>query len=141
MSRPEPSRMTLQPSMATIIILAFLVSLGASMQAVELVLADPFFIFHPVDPLPGTIPPTITIVSPQNNQTYYTDKVVICFNVSKPQLGNCETAIIEVKYTIDSVTTEAFSIWRQTGGEGVSASSSWAVPEFDTIFTSPSLSR
>ena len=104
-------------------------------QTVEVADADPFFIFHQVDPVPGTIPPTIAIFSPQNNQEYHSDKVIISFNVSKPQLGKCDTAIIEVKYTIDKDTTTAFSIWR-----GGSASNSWAVPEFDTIFTSPSLS-
>ena len=121
--------------LATTIILATILTLVLVIQVVEVADADPFFIFHPVDPIPGTIPPCVTIVSPQNNQTYYSDRIGISFNVSKPQLGNFSTAIIEVKYTLDKDTTKAFSIWR-----GGSASNSWAVPEFDTIFTSPSLS-
>ena len=105
------------------------------LQVVEVTDADPFFIFHEVDPVPGTIPPSITIFSPQNNQTYYSDRIIISFNVSKPQLGNNSTAIIDVKFTLDKDTTEAFSIWR-----GGSASNANAVPEFDTVFTSPLLS-
>ena len=105
-------------------------------EVVKVVEADPFWIFKTVDPVPGTIPPTVTIISPKNNQEYYSDRIVISFNVSKPHLGTCETAITNVKYTLDSDTTEAFSIWR-----GGSASNSWAVPEFDTTFTSPFLTE
>ncbi len=120
--------------LATTIIITILASVLV-MQVVEVTNADPFFIFHEVDPVPGTIPPSITIFSPQNNQTYYSDRIIISFNVSKPQLGNNSTAIIDVKFTLDKDTTEAFSIWR-----GGSASNSNAVPEFDTIFSSLSLS-
>lgn len=113
----------------------FAVAILMGIQAVETVDADPFFIFHQVDPVPGTIPSTITIFSPQNNQTYHSDRIIVSFNVSKPQLGNNSTAIIDVKYTLDKDTTEAFSIWR-----GGSASNANAVPEFDTVFTSAPLS-
>jgi hypothetical protein len=119
----------------TVFTVVFAVSILIGIQAVETADADPFFIFHQVDPVPGTIPATITIFSPQNNQTYHSDRIIISFNVSKPQLGNNCTAIIDVKYTLDKDTTEAFSIWR-----GGSASNANAVPEFDTVFTSPSLS-
>jgi hypothetical protein len=37
---------------------------------VEVAKADPFFMWTPVDPPPGSIPPTITILSPQNNTIY-----------------------------------------------------------------------
>ena len=120
--------------MATIIILAFLISLVDGMQVVEVAKANPFFIFHQVDPVPGTIPPNITISSPQNNTVCSSDKITVSFNVSRPQLGTCDTAIIDIKYTLDSETIQAFTIWR-----GGSASNSWAIPEFNTTFTSPSL--
>ena len=126
--------------LATTIILSTILALAVGIHAVEVVNADPFFIFHQVDPVPGTTLPSITILSPQNNQEYHSDKVIINFNVSKPQLGTCDTAIIEVKYIIDGKSNETFTIWRQEG-HTVGASSSNAVPEFDTIFTSPSLSQ
>jgi hypothetical protein len=121
--------------MATIIILAFLISLVAGMQVFEVTKADPFFIFKTIDPIPGTIPPNILIFSPQNNTVYSSDKITVSFNVSKPQLGTCETAIIDIKYTLDDETVQAFTIWR-----GGSASNSWAIPEFNTTFTLPTLS-
>jgi hypothetical protein len=106
------------------------------MTVVEVGNANPFFIFHEIDPIAGTIPPNVVILSPQNNQTSYTDRVVISFNVTRPFLGNNDTAIIDVKYILDGETTQAFSIWH-----GGSASNANAVPEFDTTFTSPLLTR
>jgi hypothetical protein len=52
---------------AVIAILFILISLLAGPQIAKVAKADPFFIFHQVDPVPGTIPPTITILSPQSN--------------------------------------------------------------------------
>ena len=120
--------------MATITILVFLISLVHGLLVVDVAKANPFFIFHQVDPVPGTIPPNITISSPQNNTVHYSAKISVSFNVSRPLLGTCNTAIIDIKYTLDSETTQAFSIWR-----GGSASNGWAIPEFNTTFTSPSL--
>jgi hypothetical protein len=120
---------------ATIIPTTFLILLVFGIQILEAAKANPFFIFHQVDPIPGTIPPSTTISNPQNNTVYSPDKITVSFNVSRPQLGTCNTAIIDVKYTLDGETTQAFSIWR-----GGSASNGWATPEFNTTFTSPYLS-
>jgi hypothetical protein len=110
------------------LLLIFTLGLCAMTQVAD---ANPFFIFHQVDPDPATIPPVITIFSPQNDQEYYSDRVFISFNVSRPQLGSCHTALIDVKYVLDDETVQAFTIWRNG-----SASNSWAIPEFDTVFTS-----
>jgi hypothetical protein len=120
--------------MATIIISAFFVSLVAGMQVVEVAKANPFFAFNQIEPIPGTIPPNITIISPQNNTAYTSDKIAVIFNVSRPLLGTCNTAIIDIKYTLDNETTQAFTIW-----SGNSASNAWAIPEYYTTITSPSL--
>src|SRR5665647_1989934 len=112
--------------MAAIISLTLLILIAAGMQVIEVGKANPFFIFNQVDPVPGTIPPNITIISPQNNTIYSSDKISVSFNVSRPQLGTCNTAIIDIKYTLDNETVQAFTIWR-----GNSASNSYAIPEFN----------
>ena len=121
-------------ALAVILISTLLFSAVAGRELVKVAEANPFFIFEEIEPIQGTIPPTITISSPQNNIVYSSDEVTVSFHVDKPQLGTCGTAIINVTYTIDSKTVQAFSIWR-----GNSASSGWAVPEFDTNFTLTSL--
>ena len=120
-------------ALAIALILALSVSLmvGVFVKVVE---ADPFFIFKNIDPIPGTIPPNITISSPQNNTGYSSDKITVSFNVSKPQLGKFGTSIIDITYTLDNVTVQVFTIWK-----GESASSSSGIPEFNTTFTLPSL--
>jgi hypothetical protein len=62
------------------------------------------------------------------------------FNVSKPQLGNCSSEIIEVDYSVDNgvgigKNVEAFTIWKQNPGGGMGASSSSGIPEFNTNFS------
>ncbi len=116
--------------MAAIIILAFLVSLVAGMQGVEVAKANPFFIYNQIDPVPGTIPPNITISNPQNNTAYSSDKITVSFYVGRPQLGTCNAAIIDIKYVLDNETVQVFTIWR-----GNSASNSYAIPEYNTTFT------
>ena len=70
--------------MATVIILAFLISTVAGMHAVEVAKANPFFIFNQINAVPGTIPPNITIISPPNNTANSSDKITVSFNVSRP---------------------------------------------------------
>ena len=119
---------------AAIIISAFLFSLMAVTYPIGEVKANPFWIFNTIEPIPGTIPPNITILSPQNNTVYSSDEITVRFDVNRPQLDTCKSDIIDVKYTLDGETVQAFSIWR-----GGSASNSWAIPEFSTTFTPPSL--
>jgi hypothetical protein len=121
--------------MATIIILAFLISLVAGMHVVEVTKADPFWIFKHIDPIPGTIPPTITIFSPQNNTVYSSDTITVSFKVSKPQLTTWESSINEIEYTVDCrQTIQLFSIYNQE------VNNNNGIPEFNTTFTLPSLS-
>jgi hypothetical protein len=122
--------------MAIAIALALTISLASRMGDVKMAKANPFFIFNQIDPDPKTIPPKITISSPQNNTSYLPDQVIVNFEVDRPQLGSCNTAIIDVKYVLDNSPSQAFSIWR-----GGSASNGWAVPEFNTIFTLPWVPR
>jgi hypothetical protein len=119
---------------ATIAILLLLISLLAEIQVGKVAEADPFFIYKTVNPVPGTIPPIITILSPQNNTIYSPNEVIVSFNVSKPQLAAWDSSIIGVEYTSDNDTIQIFSIWKDG-----SASSASAIPEFNTTFALPSL--
>lgn len=119
------------------IVALLLASLAIGLQSVSLAYANPFFMFHKVDPVPGTIPPPIQISSPKDNITYSPENVTLSFNVDKPQLAGCRgAAIIGVEYILDGLTTQAFSIWR-----GGSASNSNAIPQYSTTVTLPDLSE
>ena len=120
--------------LATTIIIALIVTFVVGMQVIEVVVADPFWIYKIIDPIPGTIPPVITIISPLNNTTYPSDGIIASFNVSKPQLGTRASSIIDVTYTLDGETVQAFTIWKNG-----SASSGSGIPRFNTTFSLPSL--
>jgi hypothetical protein len=119
---------------ATITIL-FLVTSLLAMINVEVVNANPFFIFHQVDPVPGTIPPKIIMFNPQNSTVYSSDNITISFYVDKPKLDMHDSSIINITYTLDDKTVQAFTIWKDG-----SAGSDSGIPNFNTSFTSPPLS-
>ena len=117
-----------------IAVLLLVISILTEMSIVEIASANPFFMFNRIEPISGTIPPIITILSPQNNTSYSSNRIAVSFNVSN-QLDTHE-AIYEIQYAWDNgKNVNAFTIWK-----GGSASSSSAIPEFNTTFTSPSLS-
>jgi hypothetical protein len=111
-------------------------------QIVKTAEANPFFIYHQIDPLPGTNPPKITIFSPQNNTAYPSGNITISFHVDRPKLdmnGSSidiqRSSIINVTYTLDDKTEQAFTIWKNG-----SASSSSGIPNFNTSLNSPAVS-
>lgn len=109
-----------------------------AMINVEVVNADPFFIYRIIEPIPGTTPPQITIFSPQDNQVYSSNVIYLDFNVTRPHLNNCETEIIFVNYTVDDKTVQVYTIWPDTSwGRGFGTGS--GVPEFSTSLALPSL--
>jgi hypothetical protein len=107
---------------------------------VEVVEANPFWIFHQIEPRPDAIPPKITIFSPQNNTTYSSEKITLSFYVDKPKLdmnGSSidiqSSSIINITYTLDDKTEQAFTIWKNG-----SASSS-GISNFNTSLNCPAL--
>ena len=82
----------------------FLVSLVAVLF-VNVTEANPFsFFWTYIDPIPGTIPPTITIFSPQNNTHYTSNNIFFSFNTSKPQAPiPVDDGISEVRYSLDNI--------------------------------------
>lgn len=91
---------------ALTLILAFLISLVAGLLVVKVAKANPFIIFEPATPIPGTIPPVITVSSPENNTAYASNSVYLSFNISKPEPPiTLESGITTVRYTLDNNRT------------------------------------
>jgi len=59
--------------LALTLILVLLMSIMYGVQFVKVVEANPFFMFDYIEPIPGAIPPTITIYSPENSTVYYSE--------------------------------------------------------------------
>jgi hypothetical protein len=124
--------------MKRLTVIIVLISIFGLIQVVGVVDANPFWIYHFTDSVPGTTPPQITIFSPQNNQVYSSNVIYLHFNVTRPQLNNCETAIIFVNYTLDGKTDQLYTIWPDTS-QGRNFGSNSGVPEVSTSFTLPAL--
>lgn len=89
-------------ALAVMLVLSLLFLLAAGLLVVKEAKANAFFIFKSVDPIPGTIPPIITVSSPQNNAVYKSNTVYVSFNVSKPQPPmSLDAGISSVRYTLD----------------------------------------
>lgn len=93
-------------ALAVMLVLSLLFSLAAGLLVVKKAKANAFFIFTSVDPIPGTIPPIITVSSPQNNAVYKSNTVYVSFNISKPEPPtSLESGISSVRYTLDGNRT------------------------------------
>ena len=83
-----------------------LVSLVAGVLVVDVAKANPYSYFYTfIDPIPGTIPPTITVFSPQNNTTCNSN-ITISFNVSTPISPTGYYDIMQITYTLDNNITQ-----------------------------------
>lgn len=87
-----------------ILALVFCVAFGAQLCGFARANPYPFFGIPRVDPVPGTTPPLIVIVSPQNGTTYPSGGAVsLSFNVTKPQLATAhKTNVTWVYYLLDN---------------------------------------
>lgn len=93
-------------ALAVMLVLSLLFSLAVGLLVVKEAKANPFIIFKSVAPIPGTIPPIITVSSPQNNTVYKSNTVYISFNISKPEPPTpLESGITSVRYTLDANDT------------------------------------
>lgn len=102
---------------STFSLISLLIAIGFIGNAI----ANPFSFLEGkgIDPIPGTIPPTITISSPVNNSAYNSDSITLNLNVIKPQLTNAWSSIIYIGYTLDN--NKEVKLYSVTGDEpGVS---------------------
>jgi hypothetical protein len=122
-------------SIARITVVLILIFLLTGLQFSKPAEANPFWIYHLIEPIPGTIPPKIIMFSPQNSTVYSSDNITISFYVDKPKLELHDSSIINITYTLDGKTVQAFTIWKD-GGVGSDSGN----PNFNTSFTSAPLS-
>jgi hypothetical protein len=89
-------------TIALILILALLFSTVPCTQLFGLAAANPFELAGTVPPKPGTIPPSITVGTPENNSFYTTNQISLTFNVTLPQSNIASaTGISYVSYNAD----------------------------------------
>jgi hypothetical protein len=87
--------------------------------------ANPWFIFHKTEPIGGTIPPVIDILSPKNNTAYGSNTILFSFTVTGPKPPNNLPIGFRVidYYLDDNYTVLEYSI-------NVNSSSTPAVPQY-----------
>jgi hypothetical protein len=87
---------------AAAFILALLFSAVAGTFFANLATADPYVYVGDVPPKPDTVPPKISIFSPENNIAYNTNYVALTFNVSGPTGPTVNQPIVmEIYYKAD----------------------------------------
>jgi hypothetical protein len=108
-----------------------------SAEIIEMAHANPFYsIYAPVEPVPGTIPPSISINSPQNNTVYAQSEIAVSLFVKNAELAGWNSSITRVAYFLDTLPElEGYpvhtSFYPDRSGE---------VPELTTAFNLSSLS-
>ena len=98
-------------AMELAIISGLLVSLLVGVEFVSLAVANPYSFFWTwVDPIPGTIPPKITITSPKNYTTYSSGDLNFTVHVAKPETPTpMESYILHVHYYLDGIYHRVFN--------------------------------
>jgi hypothetical protein len=104
-------------ALAVTLVLSLLFSLEAGLLVVHEAKANPFIIFEATDPIPGTVPPIITVFCPQNNTVYHSGTVLLSFNVSKPQPPtSLDSGINFVRYILDGNYTALYFLNHYSSG-------------------------
>jgi len=115
-------------ALALILFLGLLLSILAAMELVEIVEANPFFMFDYIEPIPDAIPPTITIYNPMNSAISSSDIVTVSLNVKKPEQSGWISSVAIVEYSLDnSVPVQIYCYMWPNEGSGT--------PEFGTNFS------
>jgi hypothetical protein len=100
-------RKTLPPVAFAILLLA---SAIVGTHFVGNVKANPFVIFKSAPPIPGTIPPTITISTPENDTVYASNIISLQFNMAKPQPPETlEAGLTFIYYYLDGKRNVLYS--------------------------------
>jgi hypothetical protein len=120
----------------TVFALALAVSILIGMQIVMVADANPYWIWKTIDPIPGAIPPTITVFNPKNYTTYSQNELTVNFVVNLPLLNKSDIkgrgVISDITYSIDNEPVIQSS---------TNVSSSSANPEYETNVTLPFLTQ
>ena len=97
---------------------AVLIMFAAGVQGFRAVNANPWIIWHTVDPIPNSVPPTINIFNPINNSIYPSNTILFSFNTSRPTapIPVAGMGIAMVRYSLDNVNLNSSSFFEQTTG-------------------------
>jgi hypothetical protein len=96
-------------SVARTAVILLLISLAVI--EVEVANANPFWEFHTIKPIPGTIPAEVVITNPINNTEYFTNhapfanNITISLFVTKPYLALWDSSIASITIKIDGSKT------------------------------------
>ena len=85
-------------ALALMLIFALLFS---SVELVKIAEANFMWIFATVEPVPGTIPPSISIIKPQNNTSCSSNNITVNFSVKTAELSGWPSFIHTVGYSLD----------------------------------------
>lgn len=123
-------------------VLLFVLIISCGLQMTNVTKANPFFNLPIVDPVSGTNPPSIELISPQNGTVYSpSDVVCLSFNVSKPELATAfKTGITLINYTIDDEQmVEVYSIYTSNedapGRQNFAYATNLTLPEGNHMLT------
>jgi hypothetical protein len=121
-------------ALTAILVIVFLMEPLALFRVAD---ANPKPLLKNVAIIPNATPPTVTIISPLNNTVYNSDKVTLCFRVTKPQMDNWQSSIFSVGYRIDNNSVSIPLPFKEdTSNQNITD-----IPEYFTTFTSPSLTK
>ena len=119
------------------VILVICALLFSGAELIEMAKANPYWFFEHVDPVPGTIPPSITIYNPQNYTSYTTNSIPVNILVNKAILAGWSCNIEWVGYSIDGKNTVTLHTKWQSHKQGEEIHPI-TIPS-DTNFNLPSL--
>ena len=97
-------------SLALILIFTLLCS---SAELVEMAECNPYWTYAHVDPVPGTIPPSISIYNPLNYTSYSGSNITVNILVNKAELAGWGCNIEYVDYSIDGRNVELYTLWQE----------------------------
>ena len=104
-------------ALAIMLVSALLLS---SAELAKLAECNPYWIYDHVEPVPGTIPPSILIYNPQNYTGYSANSMTVNILVKDAELAGWHCNIEWVGYSIDGRSVELYTLWqRHERGEEV----------------------
>ena len=97
-------------ALSIMLLSAFLLS---SAELAELAQCNPYWIYDHVEPIPGTIPPSILIYNPLNYTGYSANSMTVNALVKDAELAGWHCNIEWVGYSIDGRSVELYTLWQR----------------------------
>ena len=97
-------------ALAIMLLSALLLS---SAELAKLADCNPYWIYDHVEPVPGTIPPSILIYNPQNYTSYSANSMTVNILVKEAELAGWHCNNEWVGYSIDGRSVELYTLWQR----------------------------